>query len=395
MAFNPGQLEVLKLLLNMSAEQRERALQSVLEKDGAPRSPLVRRRQSAGGYRTPTSDDSSVSAVSEDGDGRKRVHSKNRITRLATKICQEYLNCERMWSHLYGSNNRVVEHKFDNVLDQIKVNLEYAEQKTLKTHREQLKKCLKKRMASGRRYRSQQKLVGKFVQESHKAKTIDLTADDADFEDNDSADKGSEDNKKKGSHKDDDSETPTESSLSEVKQESKAKAAAAPKKGPRTTRKQRAEAFAKRMAQRRSAKKGRKQSSKKKQSGELPSGGEEVSAEAEASGDAETVAKTKSNKRTSKRKQSAPATTPKKKSRRTSQRNKKKSSPTKSPVSFPLGTRVARDFNGVVFTGEITKLYPDAPHLCEITYSDGDTEDLEAGQVSYASQLYARDFSGK
>lgn len=373
MAFNPGQLEVLKLLLNMSAEQRERALQSVLEKDGAPRSPLVRRRQSAGGYRTPASDDSSVSAISEDGDGRKRVHSKNRITRLATKICQEYLNCERMWNHLYGSNNRVVEHKFDNVLDQIKVNLEYAEQKTLKTHREQLKKCLKKRMASGKRYRSKQKLVGKFVQESHKAKTIDLTADDAD--------------------KDDDSETPTESSLYEVKQESKAKAA--PKKGPRTTRKQRAEAFAKLMAKKRSAKKGRKQSSKKKQSGEVPSGGEEVSAEAEASGDAETVAKTKSKQRTSKRKQSAPATTPKKKSRRTSQRNKKKSSPTKSPVSFPLGTRVARDFNGVVFTGEITKLYPDAPHLCEITYSDGDTEDLEAGQVSYANQLYARDFSGK
>ena len=84
-------------------------------------SPLVRRRpQTQDGYRTPGSDDSDITVASGDGGAKKRIHKKNRVTRLATKICQEYLNSQRMWQYLYNDSNRVVEYKFDRVLDQVK-----------------------------------------------------------------------------------------------------------------------------------------------------------------------------------------------------------------------------------------------------------------------------------
>ena len=401
MAFNPGQLDVLRLLLNLSPEQRNQALQAVLEQDGAPMSPVVRRPPGReAGYRTPGSgsDDSSVTAASDDGNGsgKKRVHTKNRITRLATKICQEYLNSQRMWSYLYGDNNRVVEHKFEYVLNQVKPTLTYEEQKTMKTHREQLKRCLKKRMASGKRYRSKQQLVGKFVAEAHMSKTIDLTANKD--EDNEATVNNEDNVKKEG---DDGSTTLTEPSLSETSGEPKAEESK-PKAKDSKNRRQKAADFYDRMHKRRNAKKVRKQAQKAEASVE-----DEVSGE--ASGEAETVAKKKSKRgKTTKRKQATPAAAPQakptkrkqstpaatKKSRRRSQRTKTKS---KSPdtVTFPLGTRVARDFDGVVYTGEITKLYPDTPHMCQITYSDGDTEDMEAGQVEYANQLYSRDYAGK
>ena len=95
-----------------------------------------------------------------------------------------------------------------------------------------------------------------------------------------------------------------------------------------------------------------------------------MSGETKVSGEAETVVKTKAKQgKTTKRKQCTPTVAPKKKSRRRSKRKKKKS-PTKSPVTFPLGTHVDRDFDGVVYNGEITQLYPDTPHMCQITYSD-------------------------
>ena len=377
MSFNPGQLEVLQMLLNLSPEQRNCALQAVLVKDGAPMSPLVRRRPpTEDGYRTPGSDDSSIT-VAEDGggSGKKRIHKKNRVTRLATKICQEYLNSQRVWRYLYNDSNRVVEHKFDNILDQVRKSLTYDEQKTMKTHREQLKKYLKKRMAAGKRYRSKQKL-GSF-QESHKSTTIDLTGDD----DNEATVK-----------KDDGSETPTEPSVS-AKAKVEAKVEAKPKPEESKTRRERAKDFAKRMSDRRNEKKTRKQT-KTDAKGKVS--GEEVSGEAKSSGEPDTVAKTKSKKspKPTKRKQVTPASAPQKKSRTRSQR-KKKQSPTKSPVAFPLGTRVARDFDGVIYTGTITQLYDDTPHLCQVTYSDGDQEDLESGQVDYATQLFTRDYSGK
>ena len=241
MSFNPGQLEVLQILLNLSAEQRNRALQAALQKDGAPMSPLVRRRpQTQDGYRTPGSDDSDITVASGDGGVKKRIHKKNRVTRLATKICQEYLNSQRMWSYLYNDSNRVVEHKFDRVLDQVKRSLTYEEVKTMKTHREELKKCLKKRMAAGKRYRSKQKL-GSF-QESHKTKTIDLTGDD----DND---ENGDDDKKSATNGDDGSETPTEPSLIEAKAEPESKAKEV------KNRRQRAKDFAKRMSERHNSKK--------------------------------------------------------------------------------------------------------------------------------------------
>ena len=354
-------------------------------------SPLVRRRpQTQDGYRTPGSDDSDITVASGDGGVKKRIHKKNRVTRLATKICQEYLNSQRMWQYLYNESNRVVEHKFDRVLDQVKKSLTYEEQKTMKTHREELKKCLKKRMTAGKRYRSKQKL-GSF-QESHLTKTIDLTGDDDNDENVD------DDKKRATKNGDDGSETATEPSVSS-KAESESKES--------KNRRQRAKDFAKRMSERHNAKKKSKQakttSANEKVSGEAKSsgGGEsEVVAVAKtnskSSGESEVVAKPDSKKRAkkTKRKQAAPASAPKKKSCRRSQR-KKQQSTTKSPVTFPLGTRVARDFNGVVYTGTITQLYDDTPHLYQITYSDGDKEDLEAGQVDYATQLFERDYQGK
>ena len=182
MAFNPGQLEVLQLLLNLSPEQRSRALQAALVNDKAPLSPCIRRAPDARPA-TPVSDDSSVTHHSEDSRAsdtprKKRVHSKNRVTRVSSKICREYLNSKRMWAHLYNDSNRVIDHKLDDVLDQISRKLEKSEQKTIKTHRDVLKKALKKRMASGRRYRKQQKLCGKNVGVAHKSDTIDLTGGD-------------------------------------------------------------------------------------------------------------------------------------------------------------------------------------------------------------------------
>ena len=59
--------------------------------------------------------------------------------------------------------------------------------------------------------------------------------------------------------------------------------------------------------------------------------------------------------------------------------------------SFTLGMKVARDFDGEVFIGEITCVYPDDPTMCQITYTDGDTEDMDIDEVTYAQQLYLRD----
>ena len=75
-------------------------------------------------------------------------------------------------------------------------------------------------------------------------------------------------------------------------------------------------------------------------------------------------------------------TIPRKRSRRTTKKPK---------FPYPLGTIVARDFDGKVFTGKITKLYDDDPKLCQVTYSDGDHEDFDAEQVTYGSALYVRD----
>ena len=400
-SFNPGQLEVLKLLLNLTPEQRSLALEAVLKKDGAPLSPHLRRETTPSGYLTPVSDDSSITNSDDSkasggkrGKDRKRIHSKNRVTRLASKICQEYLNSERVWKHLYGENNRVVEYKLDDVLDQIKVKLVVQEQKTLKTHRDLLKKALKKRMASGRRYRMKQKLVGKSVQQAHKATTIDLTVDDGNDADDDK-------------DADECSETPTEPSIkSEPKEESSIQRSAQKK-----TRRQLAKDFADRMSERRNAKKARQQEKKstadsvtKKKSQTKKSKQSKTQEEKSEENAPSTSGKNKSTpskQNKSKRKQSSTAANvakkkPRRTSRRTSQRKmsvSKDSTKDKDGAkdSFTMGMKVARDFDGEVFAGEITCVYPDDPTTCQITYTDGDTEDMDIDQVSYAMQLYLRE----
>lgn len=344
MAFNPGQLEVLQLLLNLSPEQRSRALQAALVNDKAPLSPCIRRAPDSRPA-TPISDDSSVTHNSEDSRAsdtprKKRVHSKNRVTRLSSKICREYLNSKRMWAHLYNDSNRVIDHKLDDVLDQISRKLEKSEQKTIKTHRDVLKKALKKRMASGRRYRKQQKLCGKNVGVAHKSDTIDLTGGDDVVDDDANS-----------------SETPIEptaeiqakSEPGEPKKESPAK----------PSQRELAKAFADRMQKRRNAKKTRRQAEQKN---------------------------------ASKRKESESSTVasavPKKRSRRKTVQKKKN-------FPFTLGTLVAREFDGEMYTGKITKLYPDDPSLCQVTYTDGDQEDFDVDETTYASALHARDCDEK
>lgn len=245
-----------------------------------------------------------------------------------------------MWAHLYNDSNRVIDHKLDDVLDQISRKLEKSEQKTIKTHRDVLKKALKKRMASGRRYRKQQKLCGKNVGVAHKSDTIDLTGGDDVVDDDANS-----------------SETPIEptaeiqakSEPGEPKKESPAK----------PSQRELAKAFADRMQKRRNAKKTRRQAEQKN---------------------------------ASKRKESESSTVasavPKKRSRRKTVQKKKN-------FPFTLGTLVAREFDGEMYTGKITKLYPDDPSLCQVTYTDGDQEDFDVDETTYASALHARDCDEK
>ena len=94
----------------------------------------------------------------------------------------------------------------------------------------------------------------------------------------------------------------------------------------------------------------------------------------------------------SKRKESESSTVasavPKKRSRRKTVQKKK-------TFPFKLGTLVARDFDGEMYTGKITKLYPDDPLLCQVTYTDGDQEDFDVDETTYASALHARDCGEK
>ena len=61
---------------------------------------------------------------------------------------------------------------------------------------------------------------------------------------------------------------------------------------------------------------------------------------------------------------------------------------------YPLGTFVARDFGKHgKFWGTVTKHYPDDPNVCEVTFTDGDKEDLDSGQLQYAVEYYKQEFA--
>ena len=60
---------------------------------------------------------------------------------------------------------------------------------------------------------------------------------------------------------------------------------------------------------------------------------------------------------------------------------------------YPVGTCVARDFGVIgVFRGVVHQHYDDDPDLCQVRYTDGDTEDMDKDEVSYAIDLYKREF---
>ena len=62
--------------------------------------------------------------------------------------------------------------------------------------------------------------------------------------------------------------------------------------------------------------------------------------------------------------------------------------PTKG-FKYPLNTFVARDF-GVdgIFQGKISKHYSDDDRICQVTYTDGDAEDMDAEQIEHGIKLY-------
>ena len=61
---------------------------------------------------------------------------------------------------------------------------------------------------------------------------------------------------------------------------------------------------------------------------------------------------------------------------------------------YPCGTKVARDFGERhgIFEGSIVNHYDDDHTLCIVRYTDGDEEDMDKDEVSYAIELYQREF---
>ena len=81
--------------------------------------------------------------------------------------------------------------------------------------------------------------------------------------------------------------------------------------------------------------------------------------------------------------------------RRTRRSSAVEDAPTTTPLKtflYPLGTKVARDFDGQLFVGEISKLYSDEANVCEVTYTDGDKEDMDTEQVEYGTKLHKLNF---
>ena len=105
MNFTQDQIETLELLFKLTPAQRKRALQLAVQDPKPPVSPAIR-RVTASAQNSPTrsiTSDSSCTASSsgdsKSGSEGKRLHSKNRVNRLTSKICRQYLNSERMWAH--------------------------------------------------------------------------------------------------------------------------------------------------------------------------------------------------------------------------------------------------------------------------------------------------------
>jgi hypothetical protein len=392
MAFTAEQIETLQMLFKLTSAQRNRALQLAIQEPKTPASPAIRRVQNNAARCpiTPPSSDSSLSASSTtgsegSGSAKKRLHSKNRITRLASKLCKIYLNSERMWAHLYGDNNRIIEHRLENVLHQIKTKLTHKEQKTFKTYNQALMKDLKKKMAANKTYRLKRKEEGQTMEEAHKAVTIDLSLEGSDDE---------SETEEAGDQLPAVKKIKTEQPSAEPRErQPKPPAVQPPTESPqnppsgehqpspkvKVTRRSLAQSFRQDMDTRKQARKARggrtkvvsrkarglhvhAEVDKRKRSASSPAGSSTTSV-------------------------SPPADTgvPRKRSRA---RKPKKRTDVPKTFKFTLGTKVARDFGGETFAGEITKLYEDDHTMCEVTYTDGDKEDLDTDELEYGKSLF-------
>ena len=170
--------------MNLTPAQRNKALEEA-KKLSTPssnfatplkKSPSVSSDSSITAYETPSSSDSQSSASSTSKS--KRVHQKTRINRLTRFLCDEYLNAKVVFEFVYNKSGRVIDYRLDQVLEKIKPDLSTSQKKTLMTHNEQIKKDLKKKLASHKRYRKEQAKVGKVADDAHLSNVfIDLTVD--------------------------------------------------------------------------------------------------------------------------------------------------------------------------------------------------------------------------
>ena len=406
MNFSPDQIKTLEMLFSMTPAQRKRLMQLAMQSPKALQSPAIshiRKEEVA----TPlsVSEDSSCTETSSQSSTstRKRVHSKNRINRLTRKLCSKYLNSERIWSYVYGSNNRIIEYRLDEILRQITADLSIKEQKTFKTYRDYVMKDLKKKMAADRRYRLKSAAAGRTMPPAPKAAVIDLSILDDDYEPTNedvsvskkikrvkvettaSSTKAKEaqttdqpedtddvpSNKGKPEERDVESTAESVSKVTKGTKDDKTEGESALKDkiSTKATRALKAKAFKEEMIARRNS---RKQKNKK------------------------TCSKARGVPRKRPRPTQTTSNSNQKRTRRGRARRQilqdtPKEKTVKEPNAYDeslLGVSMARKFGDDLYDGKVTKVYKDKEGLFEVTYSDGDKEDMDREELTYAIQLY-------
>merc|ERR1711965_807858 len=66
---------------------------------------------------------------------------------------------------------------------------------------------------------------------------------------------------------------------------------------------------------------------------------------------------------------------------------------THTPLTHHSGTHSPLTHHDTgIFWGTIVHHYPDDPSLCQVCYTDGDKEDLDTDEISYAIDLYRKHF---
>ena len=232
-------------------------------------------------------------------------------------------------------------------------------------------------MAANRRYRRRQKAQGKAIRDAHKATLIDLTMDIALSDDDEPA---QQQPKVKVES------PPSEETQSATKPPTSEKTQPQSPTTPTTTppsQKTKAHAFMKKMDTLRKTKADRRKSANKK-----------TCKKARGPPDASPKSSPKSPR--AKRKHAGPSNTSDGASSSKRPKNVVQDAsadpqpkPTTKGFKYPLDTFVARDFGADgIFQGKISKHYSDDDRICQVTYTDGDTEDMDAEQVEYGIKLY-------